>query len=119
MLATPLYRLFEKVSNPQKFFKKQFIAAAFAGFVIAYGAAGAIIYNAIQDERRKKGNVELTDLFSLSLIKKHGKKGAAAIGIGYAGDVSLIYGVAGIVYWRRKRRQKEQKTNSPSNNHPQ
>lgn len=105
MLTAPLYRKFKNVANPKKFFKKQFIAAALTAFVGTYGAAGAVGYHIYQSEIQNNENFRLQDLFSLNAVRKHGLKGGAMTVLGYAGDISLLYSVAGLAHWRQKRKK--------------
>jgi len=111
LVTSPLLKVFKKVSNPQKFFKKQFIAAAFAGVVGTYVAAGAILYSSAKEEWNKKDGFQITDLFSINAVRKHGKNGVAAVAISYVGDACLIYGLAGVGYHRsRKKKQNKQQS---------
>lgn len=103
MLLSPLYKVFRNVAKPEKVFRKQFIAAALVGFTVSYGAAGAIVYSAAKSEWNSGKEFNLSDLISIKLIKKHGLKGGAALGLSYAGDATIIYALAGMAYWRSRK----------------
>lgn len=105
MLLSPLYRVFKKVANPEKVFKKHFIAAALTGFVGAYTVSGAIVYDIAHTEWQSRDDFKITDVLSWNLITQHGKKGATAVGVSYVGDVGGVYGFAGLAYWRSRKRK--------------
>jgi hypothetical protein len=103
MLASSLYNKFRNAANPQKFFRKSFIAASVAGFIGTYSAAGLIVYNIAQDEWRNDKDFHIASLFSWNAVRKYGFKGGAVAVLGWAGDVSLVYSMAGMTYWRSRR----------------
>lgn len=115
MIAATLYQKFKNVADPQKYFKKHFIAAAFSGFVAAYGTAGYLAYDIYRQETKTNKEFSLYDVFSWDTVKKHGLKGAAAYGIGYIGDIGFVYGLAGMAY-QRSRRRKDAQQPKPSEN---
>lgn len=108
MLLSPLYKKFRNVANPEKFFKKQFIAAAVAGVALSYTATGFIVYDIAKSEWKNREEFEVWDVLSFNMINKHGLKGGAAVGLGYAGDAALFYSLAGMAYWRSRRRNEKE-----------
>ncbi len=117
MLIAPLYSKFKNAANPERFFKKQFIAAALVSVAVSYSATGAIVYNIGKSEwEDKKDDFHITDLLSFNLIQKHGVQGSVAVGLSYVGDISFLYTLAGIAFWRRHRNQSGDTPKPPQNN---
>ena len=105
MLTAPLLAVFKNVSKPDQWFKKQFVAAAFVGFVSAYGAAGLFINSAIKSYSADEEDFSISSLFSWQAVEKYGPKGIAAVTLGYVGDIALMYGLAGVAYRRSRRKE--------------
>lgn len=111
MFVAPLYRKFKNAANPQRFFKKSFIAAALVGGITAYGAAGVLAFNIIKTELNSSSNeASLTNLFAWNIVKKHGIKAGVALGMTYPADVAFLYAGLGVLYWRK---QAKKNTNAP------
>lgn len=113
MLISPIYKKLQNVANPEKFFRKHFIAAALVSFVGAYSVSGALVWDSIQEEWNDK-NFKATNLLPWNLAINHGKNAGLALEVSYIGDVSAAYAGLGILYWRRRR----SKTDSPPRNTP-
>ena len=113
MILAPLYLKFKNVANPEKFFKKQFMAAALAGFVVTNGAMAVLAYDIYRDEIKNKQDFSIYDSISWDSVRKHGAKGIAALGLSYAGEAGLIYSLAGMAYWRSRRRKERQQHPKP------
>jgi hypothetical protein len=108
LVLNSIRKAFKNVAEPEKVFRKSFIAAAAGIFVASYSTAGYFAWDSITTEWNQE-NFQASRLFPWVLAYNHGANVAKAIAVSYIGDLAAIYAGAGIMFWHKKAHKKQQK----------